>query len=261
MNTRVVGRRLVRREIVSSTMEEAALLADAGAPEGTAVVAEYQEAGIGRSGRSWQAPNGTSLLLSVVLHPPVQGEGLGTLPLAAGVAVAEAIEEVIGATQPVRLKWPNDLWIGDRKVGGILLRVRAMPGEVTRAILGVGVNVNVHPEDLPPGATSLAAVTGSAQDRDVLLHAALDRLDAVYGAWLTDGGTLALAAWRERAALIGEAVVIEVANRRRPGVLRGIDDRGALLLEVNGSVERIVSGDLVRGPRRFPGGLPPHQED
>ena len=255
MSGPVVGRRLVRRGVVGSTMDEMSALADAGAPEGTVVVAEYQEAGRGRSGRVWQAPAGTSLLLSVLIRPPVGMEVLATLPLAVGVAVADAIEEVAGSNMQVRLKWPNDLWVDQRKAGGILMVVRTTRDEAPRVIVGIGVNVNVDPQDLPPGATSLAAAAGNRLDREVLLHALLDRLDAVYRSWSKEGGAATVSAWRERAALVGEAVVIDVAHRRRAGIFQGIDDGGALLLKVEGGVERIVSGDLVRGPRRACGQL------
>lgn len=250
MSGPVIGRRLVRRCVVGSTMDEMSMLAEAGAPEGTVVVAEYQEAGRGRSGRVWQAPAGTSLLLSVLLRPPVRIEVLATLPLAVGVTVAEAIEQVAESACPVRLKWPNDLWVGEQKAGGILMVVRTTRDEAPRVIVGIGVNVNVDPQDLPPGATSLAAAAGTRLDREMLLHALLDRLNTAYRTWLVDGGSASLRGWRERAALVGEPVVIDVAHLRRAGIFRGIDDRGALLLEVEGGVERIVSGDLVRGPRR-----------
>lgn len=260
MSVPVVGQHLVRLGMVGSTMDEVAALADAGAPEGTVVVAEYQKAGRGRSGRVWQAPSGTSLLLSVLLRPTAPLDRLSTLPLAAGVAVAEAIEAVAGEVLSVQLKWPNDLWLDEQKVGGILLVARSAAGQSPRAILGVGVNVNVDPEDLPPGATSLAVATGVTWDRETLLRQTLHRLDAAYQIWRGDGGTAALAAWRSRAALRGEAVVVEVAGRRRRGVMLGIDDDGSLLLDGEGGIERIVSGDLVRGPRRLPDGAPPQQQ-
>ncbi len=259
MSGAVIGRHVVRLDSAGSTMDEVAALADAGAPEGTVVVAEYQEAGRGRSGRVWQAPPGTGLLLSVLLRPTPPLDRLSTLPLVAGVAVAEAIEEAGGGGQAVRLKWPNDLWIGERKVGGLLLVARSSAGGAPRAVLGVGINVTVRPEELPEGATSLAAATGLTWDREALLRRTLHRLDGAYRAWQADGGAVGLAAWRSRAALVGEAVVIEVAGCWRRGVMLGIDDDGALLLDGEDGVERIVSGDLARGPRRLPDGAPPRR--
>lgn len=251
MSNPVIGRNVVQLGSVGSTMDEVAALADAGAAEGTVVVAEYQEAGRGRSGRVWQAPPGTSLLLSVLLRPTTPLDRLSTLPLAAGVAVAEAIEAVMGEAAAVRLKWPNDLWLDEQKVGGILLVARAAAGELPRAILGVGINVSVDPKDLPLGATSLGASIGTSPDREALLNAVLHHLDAAYRAWETDGGASALAAWMRRAALVGEVVTVEVAGRQRRGVMLGIDDHGALLLDRGNEVERIVSGDVGRGPRRL----------
>ncbi len=260
MSVPVIGRQVVRLGVVDSTMDEAAVLADAGAPEGMVVVAEYQAAGRGRSGRVWQAPPGTSLLLSVLLRPTVPLDRLSTLPLAAAVAVAEAIDGVMGEGPSVRLKWPNDLWLDEQKVGGILLVARSAAHGLPRAILGVGVNVNVDPQDLPPAATSLSASTGMSVDREVLLNAVLHHLDAAYGAWQVDAGASATAAWTRRAALVGEAVTVEVSGRQRRGVMLGIDDDGALLLDGEGEVERIVSGDVVRGPRRLHDSPPPQEQ-
>lgn len=255
MTRPVVGRRLVRLGTVGSTMDEAAALAAAGAPEGTVVVAREQTAGRGRAGRAWRAPAGTALLCSVVLRPPLPPARLATLPLVVGVAVAEAIEGVVGLR--CRLKWPNDVWLGagdpGRKAAGVLLAARAGPGHAQQAIVGIGVNVSAAAGDLPPGATSLAAEAGRAVAPEAVLAALLPRLDAGYRAFLAAEGRPSLDDWRARAALLGEAVAVEDGGRRRVGVLRGVDDDGALLLAgADGSVARVVAGELVRGPVREP---------
>ena len=253
MSDRVVGRRLIRLGTVGSTMDEAARLAAAGEPEGTVVAAEAQTAGRGRTGRPWTAPPQTAVLCSVVLRPPLAPDKLTTLPLIAGVAVAEAIERV--AALPCRLKWPNDVWLGietpGRKVAGVLVAARAGTARIEHAILGLGINVAAAPADLPPGATSLAAEAGHPLAVDEVLAALLDRLDAGYRAFLAANGAPSLAAWRERAALLGNQVTVEIAGRRRAGVMRGVDDAGALLLAgPDGTFERVMAGELVRGPAR-----------
>jgi len=248
---RVVGRRVVRLGRVGSTMDEAARLAAAGEPEGTVVVAAEQTNGRGRAGRSWHAPPGTALLCSVLLRPAVPALRLSVLPLLVGVAVAEAIEDVGGP--PARLKWPNDVWLGGgtvgRKVAGILVTARPGVGGGGQVVIGVGLNANVPPDGLPPGATSLLAETGRLVALDRLLGCLLVRLDAAYRAFVVAAGAPSLDAWRARAALLGEPVTIEQDGRRLAGVMRGVDDDGALLLEgEGGAVERVVAGDLVRGP-------------
>ena len=254
MTDRLVGRRLIRLGAVASTMDEAARLAAAGEPEGTVVIAAEQTAGRGRAGRSWRAPAGTAILCSILLRPPVPAARLGVLPLVAGVAVAEAIEGVAG--RPCRLNWPNDVWLGDGptgpKVAGVLLAARSGPAGVEHAVVGVGINVAATGADLPPGATSLAAATGRPVPLDATLDRLLARLDAGYRAFLAAAGAPSLAAWRARAALLGEPVTVDAAGHPRHGVMRGVADDGALLLErADGTIERILAGDLVRGPVRW----------
>lgn len=256
MNDRVVGRRLVRLGRVDSTMAVAARLAAAGEPEGTVVVAEEQTAGRGRAGRAWRAPAGTAILCSVLLRPPVAPARLGVLPLVAGVAVAEAIEAVAGL--PCRLKWPNDVWLGapeagamGRKAAGVLVEARSGAAGVEHAIVGIGLNVAIAPADLEPGATSLAAEAGRPFDLETVLDRLLARLDAAYLAFVAADGAPSLDGWRARAALLDEPVAIEIDGRRRAGIMRSVADDGALLLvRDGGAVERVVAGDLVRGPVR-----------
>ena len=226
-------------------MDEIAKLAAAGAPEGTAVVAEEQTAGRGRAGRSWQAPPGTAILLSVLLRPPLPAARLGPLPLVVGAAVAEALETVAGV-EP-RLKWPNDVWLAERKVAGVL--VTAREGANPSVVLGIGLNVNTPELALPAGATSLLVATGRAQDRDCLLDELLARLDGAYRRFLVSG-SFDLEGWRRRAVLVGETVTVEDGGRQRTGDLLGVDETGALLLrEVDGAVARVVAGELSWGPR------------
>ncbi len=231
-------------------MDEVAALAAGGAPEGTVVVADHQTAGRGRAGRGWSAPPGSALLLSALLRPPLPPDRFGPLPLVVGVAVAEALEAVAPVT--CRLKWPNDVWIGDAKVAGILAAARTGDGtEPARLVLGIGVNLTTPPADLPGGATSLATATPGAPppDREAVLAALLPRLGDQYADFLGTGGRPDLSPWRERAALLGEAVAVVDRGERREGRFVGVDDDGTLLLEHDdGAVVRVVAGDLTRGP-------------
>lgn len=255
MSERVVGRCLIRLATVGSTMDEVARLAAAGEPEGTVVVAAEQTAGRGRAGRRWWAPPGTALLCSVLLRPPVAPVRLGVLPLVVGVAVAESIEAVAGL--PCRLKWPNDVWLGDgaagRKVAGILLTSRLAGAKVDHAVVGVGINVAVPVADLPAGAASISVESGRCVGVEETLTRFLVCLDAGYRAYVDAGGAPSLAGWRDRAALLGEPVAVEIAGDRREGIMRGVDEDGAMLLEEgDGKVGRVVAGELVRGPVRRP---------
>ena len=152
-----------------------------GAPEGAVVVTEEQTEGRGRLGRRWHARAGTSILCSLALEPPVEAPRLPELSLVAGLACAEAIAAVTGL-EP-RIKFPNDVLIGSRKVAGILAEARE--GQV---VLGIGINVNASHEELPGDvetpATSLLVETGAAVDRVELLVELLARLERRYDEWI-----------------------------------------------------------------------------
>jgi len=205
-----LGRPRLHLREVGSTNARLAALAAAGAPHGTLVTAGYQSAGRGRLGRTWVAPPGRALLMSVLVRavPPV-------LPLRAAVAVA-------GAVGPeAQIKWPNDVLVGGRKASGVLVEGRPQEGW---AVVGVGVNVAVAEEDLPPAERTPPGTLGrSPADVEPLLDAVLrgleEQLDAPVGE--------VLAAWRARDALLGRRVVWSEGA----GVARGIDDAGRLRVE------------------------------
>jgi BirA family biotin operon repressor/biotin-[acetyl-CoA-carboxylase] ligase len=151
------------------------------APEGAVVVAEEQTAGRGRLGRPWIAAPGTSLLFSLNLRPGVETRRLPELSVVAGLASAEAIRQVTGLRPEIKL--PNDLLVDERKLAGILAEARE-----ERVVLGIGINVNVPPEDLPTGvdrkATSLLAELGVPVDRAELLAMILLELERRYERWV-----------------------------------------------------------------------------
>jgi BirA family biotin operon repressor/biotin-[acetyl-CoA-carboxylase] ligase len=174
------GREYAYVESTSSTQ----LLLEPDAPEGAVAVADEQTAGRGRLGRRWLAPAGTSLLCSIQLRPDVSRKRLPELTGVAALACADAIASVTGL-EP-KLKFPNDLLLGSRKVAGILAEARE-----GRVVLGVGVNVNVAEGDLPTEvdrpATSLLVETGRKVGRAELLIELLDQLERRYDAWVAQG--------------------------------------------------------------------------
>lgn len=197
----------------SSTSDRARALAQAGAPHGTLVTAAEQSAGRGRQGRSWSAPAGSALLMSVVLRDPPD-----LLPLAAGVAVARVCGEA------ARIKWPNDVLLEGRKVAGILAEGRPQEGW---AVLGIGVNVALAVADLPPELHATAASLGlTPQDVPGVLDRLLRELEATLP---LDDATL-LAAYRELDGLQGRAISWSAGS----GVAAGIDGSGRLIVELDG---------------------------
>jgi BirA family biotin operon repressor/biotin-[acetyl-CoA-carboxylase] ligase len=206
----MIGNPRAHFRVTDSTNERARALAAAGAPDGTLVTADEQQAGRGRQGRSWSAPPRSALLMSVVLR-----ELSETLPLAAAVAVCEAL--------PVeaQIKWPNDVWIGGRKVAGILVEGRPQEGW---AVLGIGVNVVTEEFPAELRATSLR-LEGASVTVDAALAAVLDALRL----WLPRPDSDVLAAWRSRDALLGRTV--RWSNGSKEGVAAGVDDSGALIVD------------------------------
>jgi BirA family transcriptional regulator, biotin operon repressor / biotin---[acetyl-CoA-carboxylase] ligase len=219
----MIGWPRVHHRLTDSTNERAKELALAGAPHGTLVTADEQTAGRGRQGREWTAPPRSAVLMSVVLRELDE-----MLPLAAAVAVAEAV--------PVEavIKWPNDIWIDGRKVAGILVEGRPQEGW---AVLGVGLNVSAEafPAELAESATSLY-LSGIEARTESVLASILRQLDD----WLGTPPARILGAWRERDALKGERVRWSGGD----GVANGIDDSGALVVETSTGLVTLDAGEV-----------------
>jgi BirA family biotin operon repressor/biotin-[acetyl-CoA-carboxylase] ligase len=208
------------------------------APEGAVVLADHQTAGRGRRGRAWTAPPGTALLFSLVLRPPLPASRWPEIPLAAGCAVAEALERAAGVD--ASLKWPNDVLVGGRKLAGNLAEGAA--GDSPLVILGVGVNVSQDERDWPPDlagrARSLAGL-GAPVARDALLTAILERLDAWYAVLLGEGFESVRSAWRRR-GLFGARVSLPGGE----GTAADIGPRGELVVRRdNGETVLLVNAD------------------
>ena len=235
----------------ASTMDIVAGLASNGAPEGTCVVTDEQAAGRGRAGRVWIAPPGTCILLSALLEPDVPADRLGQLSMLLAVCVARLVERHCG--RRATIKWPNDVLVDGAKISGVLANARFPAGAHPCVIAGIGLNVNISPDALPPGATSLLALTGQPLDRESVLRDLLGGLEVVYPDFVS-GEIDAL--WQEanaRLAFRDEQVQIVEGDRTMTGVLLALARSGALRLRLDDGTEReIWSGDLVRGPRPAP---------
>jgi len=187
-----------------------------------------------------------------VFRPTVSANRLSALPLVVGVAVAQTIESLTGSG--ARLKWPNDVWLEHNgspcKVAGILTTSSLRGGKIDYVLVGIGINVVAPTGELPPGATSILAATGVEVSVEDLLPGLLEQLEAAYLRFLGAAGRPSLDEYRRRAAMLGDQVTIEQMGDQFDGRYVGVDDDGALLLEPeNRPVQRIIAGDLVRGPR------------
>jgi BirA family transcriptional regulator, biotin operon repressor / biotin---[acetyl-CoA-carboxylase] ligase len=230
-----------RFDTVDSTNRVALEAARAGAPEGLVIVADFQTAGRGRLGRSWTAPPGASLLVSALVRPPVRLAG--RVGLAAGLALAEAVEVVAGVR--AALKWPNDLVVGGRKLAGILAEADLGSAEAA-VVVGIGCNVNWDelPEDLAATATACNREAGRTVDREALLDTLLTRLEARVAA--LDGPTL-LDDYRARLATIGRRVHVELPTGALNGVAVDLGADGELIVrDDSGKTTPVLAGDVVR---------------
>lgn len=241
-----LGQRIERRGRVASTNDEAGLLARAGAPHGTVVVADEQSTGRGRYGRSWHSPPGDNLYLSVVLRPELAPERAPPITLAGGLAVAEAVNK---AGVSASLKWPNDVLASGRKLAGVLTEMNTRGQELEHVILGIGVNVGATslPPELAPIATSLRIELGRPVDREAFLRDLLPALER----WLDEffaGGVSAISRpWSDRAVLTGSRVRADAEDGPVEGEPVGLDDEGALLVEDDaGRRHRVVYGEVAR---------------
>lgn len=242
--TQRLGHWIVHLAETASTMDEARRLAEAGAPEGTVVVADRQSAGRGREGRTW-TQMGTSLFATLVLRPPPLPASIAPLSLATGLALSRSIERITG--HKALLKWPNDVWMGERKVAGILIE-GVYDAEGPRFLLvGIGVNGDVRPQEIPEplraSSTSLSIEAG----RHVCLPALLKRFCEDYEAvtdslWRGDVG-IVLHDVLQRSLVIGRRVRVETRKGKVEGTARGLGPRGELLVETTGGTERIEVGD------------------
>ncbi len=210
--------------------------ARAGAAQGLVVVADHQTAGRGRLGRKWVAPPGASLLVSVLLRPSIAAEGWHVLVMAAGLAMAEALQTTTGVV--AGLKWPNDLLVGDRKLGGIL-------AEASGDALVVGIGVNIEWSEVPDDLTLIATACNLEGGVAVTRSVVLDEFLARYSARLGDLDA-SRAAYEARLTTVGQRVRVEQTDGVLVGVARGVDELGRLLLvNDDGTVESITVGDVV----------------
>lgn len=241
--TASLGRRIELRDQIGSTNREAVSLAQAGVEHGTVVLADSQSEGRGRLSRLWFSPPGVNLYCSIVIRKVIPADRfsqwLSWLPLTAALAAAEAIETV--AATSVVVKWPNDLFIAERKVGGILCESGTSTGSGPFQVIGIGVNVNGERDDFPQElretATSICHETGRVVDRNRLLAQVLHELEDCLDEYAHRGSDRIALAYRRRCITIGKTVKVMLADGEEfVGLAKTIDHDGSLTV-----VQRLVS--------------------
>lgn len=246
LDTACMGREIVYRDSVDSTNALAFRLALEGCREGTCVIAESQAAGRGRLDRQWHSPYGKNLYLSVVLRPKVSPARIYPLSFISSLA---AFDTLVRAGLEPRLKWPNDVLVNNRKICGTLIELSVEADAVRFAVIGIGLNINMEGSDMDEAltekATSLFMETKNFFERPRVCGILLGSLEKYYDAAGRQGMEEMCRLWEERAGVKGTYMEIRQMNKVYRGISEGIDRDGAMLLEENGVVTRVIAGDVI----------------
>ena len=244
LDTKIMGKKVIVMETVTSTMDEAFRLGMDGCPEGTVVCAETQSKGRGRLGRVWTSPKEKGLYFSFVLRPTLPLNQLAQLTLMSAVALAEAIEEV-SELKPL-IKWPNDILFGNQKLAGILTELRAESDQVKFVVVGIGINVNASLHQLTPGASSLKVAAGHSFNRTMVFQAILRSLEKGYLRLLKHEFAKVMEEWKKRSATLHRRVRITDPSGIIEGEAVDLDEDGALLIRRdNGVTIKKTAGDVI----------------
>ena len=223
-------------------------LAKEGASEGTLALAEFQSAGRGRLGRSWEVPEGTSVMMSILLRPKFEPQYAPTLTLVMGMAVAKAVKNL---GFDVSIKWPNDVVVSHKKICGILTEMGVRDGKIDYAVIGVGINVNIKefPEEMADKATSLYLESGREFDRSQIPGLVMEAFEEYYEKFAATCDLSGLKEEYESILANYDQPVRVLAKEPYEGVARGITDGGELLVEkTDGTIVAVSAGEVsVRG--------------
>lgn len=251
LKTKIVGRDIFHYKEVGSTQEIAKGLATKGSRDGALVAAETQTAGKGRRNRNWCSPEG-GIYLSIILRPEIAPSQAPLMALLAGVATAKTIRKLHKVK--AELKWPNDIQINDRKVGGVLIEIAAEADFVNWLVVGIGLNANTKTVSLPPElrttAVSLEEECGREIPRVEFVRRLLEEIERLYLVFKEQGSAPILEGWKSMANTLG--VPVQVTNGK---VIEGeavdVDRDGALIIKLaDGGVRRVVAGDVSMRRKR-----------
>jgi BirA family biotin operon repressor/biotin-[acetyl-CoA-carboxylase] ligase len=241
------GKRIYHFFKTDSTNRVALELGHAGEAEGAVVLAEEQTAGRGRAGRAWHSDRAVGIYMTVLLRPRLAPVQAPLLTMMAGLSARSAVQAVTGLT--VDLKWPNDLLIGGKKMGGILTEMHAEPGQIRFVIVGIGLNVNQEkfPGELAETATSLRVETGKAQSRMELLVRLLREFESDYNRFLREGVTSVVARFEEVSTYAkGKRVRVTNGTQSYAGTTAGLGPEGLLQVQRDdGQVMTVIAGDVA----------------
>ncbi|MDI6802190.1 MAG: biotin--[acetyl-CoA-carboxylase] ligase [Thermodesulfovibrionales bacterium] len=250
--TKIIGREIIFYDSLVSTNITATELAERGYADGTVVISDCQTGGKGRLERKWLSPPGKNLYMSIILRPEILPRNASMLTIISAVSSAIAIRRL--SNIHVSIKWPNDIMVSEKKLGGILTEMKADMDRLHHAIIGIGVNINMDisdmPDDIKQIATSLKNETKTSLSRTELAIEILKELDKWYSILLKtykgkeDIGII-IKEWSRLSSTIGQKVKVTAVNKVFTGIAEGIDEDGYLILKLsNNSLKKISAGDV-----------------
>ncbi len=212
------------------------------------MLADSQEKGKGRLGRFWISPPGVNIYMSIITRPAIAPEDATLLTIMTAVGCTIALRRVTGLN--VTIKWPNDLMVSGKKIGGILTEMKTYPAKIIFAIVGIGINVNididVFPDDVRKIATSVKNETGITYSRTEIIAEILNEIDRWYGFLKVMGRKILLSEWQKLTSTLGREVKVTAGNETFTGLAESLDDKGMLILRLpSGVLKRISAGDLT----------------
>ena len=249
IHTRWAGKTVHFAKETDSTNEWCKRLSKKGAEHGTLAVTEFQSAGKGRLGRRWTAPEGSSIMMSVLLRPDFEPQYASMLTLVMGLSVAQAVREL---DIEVSIKWPNDVVVSRKKICGILTEMGLEKGRIREVVIGDGINVNLEefPDELKDKATSLYLETGKKYDRNRLISLIMEKFERNYEKF-TETCDLSPLIDDYNVMLANRNQPVRILDKINPyeGIAIGIDREGELLVKVaDGEIRKVCSGEVsVRG--------------
>ncbi len=244
LNTKFIGRKNHYLDTASSTMDIALQLAMEGSPEGTVVIVESQTKGRGRLGRNWFSPKYKGIYLSLILRPKILPSQAPLLTLMSAVSICEAVKEKTNLI--CQIKWPNDILIHHKKLGGILTELNAETDLSRFIVVGIGLNVNNDKKTILAGATSLKEQKKEDINRTELLQEILRKIEENYINFQKNGGKSIIDKWREWNISLGRRVKVISQKEHIEGEAIDIDADGGLLIRNDAAlIQKVMSGDVV----------------
>ncbi|NQT28031.1 MAG: biotin--[acetyl-CoA-carboxylase] ligase [Candidatus Omnitrophica bacterium] len=243
LNTRFIGKEVHHEEVIDSTQDLTWQLGLKGAPEGTVVFAQTQKKGRGRIQRQWISPRG-GIYFSLLLKPDFLSiQEVPQITLLVALGCLRGIKKATGVECSV--KWPNDIYLKGKKLGGILCEMNAEMDRIHFVVAGIGINVNS--KDLPSQATSLFLNLKKKVSRVEIAKRILEEIEVCYRQAQREGFSNLLKEWGQFCLLWGKRVKVKVFDKRIEGEASGIDERGYLLLRKdNGLIEKVSAGDITK---------------